>query len=264
MEAMQIGDVTIHPVIDGVAHMAPGEAFEGTTASDWEPHRRFLDAEGMLELALGGFLLRTGDRTVLVDAGLGPLNTGVFEGGRLIESLAGVDVAPADVTDVIFTHLHFDHVGWATQKGTIVFPNATYRCDRRDWEWFVVGPDGGAARKLTPVEGRLETWEESGPVLPGVDVMTAPGHTPGSTIVVVSSGTERALLLGDVVHCPVELLDGEWAGMSDIDPDLALRTRLALVREIEGEDVPVAAAHFPGLQFGRLLKGTGARQWVIP
>ena len=68
------------------------------------------------------------------------------------------------------------------------------------------------------------------------------------------------MLLGDVVHCPVELLDDEWAGMSDVDPELALRTRVALARELEGTDVPVAAAHFPGLQFGRLLLGEGKRQ----
>jgi len=90
-----------------------------------------------------------------------------------------------------------------------------------------------------------------------------PGHTPGSTIMVVSSGTARALLLGDVVHCPVELLDEEWAGMGDVDPELAKRTRNAMARELEGTDVPVAAAHFPGLQFGKLLVANGKRQWVI-
>ena len=74
--------------------------------------------------------------------------------------------------------------------------------------------------------------------------MSAPGHTPGSTILVMSSGTARGLLLGDVVHCPVELLDDEWGGVGDVDPELAKRTRLALTRELEGTDTPVAAAHF--------------------
>ena len=91
----------------------------------------------------------------------------------------------------------------------------------------------------------MEMWDASGPVLPGVDAMVAPGHTPGSTIIVVSSKAERALLLGDVVHCPVELLDEEWAGMGDVDPELAKRTRNAMARELEGTDVPAAAAHFP-------------------
>jgi hypothetical protein len=80
---------------------------------------------------------------------------------------------------------------------------------------------------------------------------------------VVSDGSDRALLLGDVVHCPVELLDDEWEGMGDVDPELAKRTRVALAREIEGKRVSVAAAHFPGLQFGRLLAAQGKRQWVV-
>jgi glyoxylase-like metal-dependent hydrolase (beta-lactamase superfamily II) len=235
-------------------------------ADAWAPHRQFLTDDGQLELAVGGFLLRTGQHTVLVDAGLGPreapFGLGFARAGALVKNLTALGVAPEDVTDVVFTHLHFDHVGWATQKGQVVFPNATYRCDRRDWEHFV-GPDEGATRKLSPLEDRMAFWDASGPLLPGFDVLTAPGHTPGSTIMVVSSGTARAMLLGDVVHCPVELLDDEWAGMGDVDPSLAMRTRVALARELEGTDVPVAAAHFPGLQFGRLLLGEGKRQWVV-
>jgi glyoxylase-like metal-dependent hydrolase (beta-lactamase superfamily II) len=228
----------------------------------WAPHRQFLDANGNLEFALGGFLVRTGDRVVLVDAGVGMMKNGPFVGGQLLNNLRALGVDRGDVTDVVFTHLHFDHVGWATQQGAVVFTNATYRCDERDWAHFV-GPDPGATKKLTPLTDRLEPWSGSGPLLPGVDLLAAAGHTPGSTIVVLSSGSERAMLLGDVVHCPVELLDDEWAGMSDVDPELAKRTRIALARELEGANTPVAAAHFPGMQFGRLLPGQGKRNWTF-
>jgi glyoxylase-like metal-dependent hydrolase (beta-lactamase superfamily II) len=259
---MPVVTLTIHPVLDAGAVLPVREAFPTTAREDWEPHRAFLTDDGRLELALGGFLVRSGDRVVLVDCGVGRIDRPPFVGGRLLASLAGLGVAPEDVTDVVFTHLHFDHVGWATQQGSVVFPNATYRCDARDWAHFV-GPDPGATRKLSPLEDRMAFFDRSGPLLPGVDVMAAPGHTPGSTVVVLSSGTARALLLGDVVHCPVELLDDEWAGMADVDPDLAKRTRVALARELEGADVPVAAAHFPGLQFGRLLAGEGRRSWLL-
>jgi glyoxylase-like metal-dependent hydrolase (beta-lactamase superfamily II) len=188
---------------------------------------------------------------------------GPFAGGAFLQSLAAHGVTPSEVTDVVFTHLHFDHVGWATRKGEVVFPNATYRCDRRDWTHFV-GPDPGATRKLSPVESRLETWDASGPLLPGIDVLAAPGHTPGSTVVVLSSGADRALLLGDVAHCPVQLVDDEWAILGDVDPALARRTRTALAREIEDTGVPVAGVHFPGMRFGRLLSGQGGRRWVVP
>jgi glyoxylase-like metal-dependent hydrolase (beta-lactamase superfamily II) len=259
---VQVGELEILPLHDGVARFPISDPFLGMPPEAWAPHRQFLTADDELELALGGFLLHTGGRVVVIDCGVGPLTSPPFFGGGFLSSLAAHGVEPADVTDVLFTHLHFDHVGWATQKGAIVFPNATYRCDERDWAHFV-GPDPGATRKLSPLTDRMELWSASGPLLPGLDLLIAPGHTPGSTIMVVSSGTERAMLLGDVVHCPVELLDDEWAGMADVDPELAKRTRVALARELEGTDVPVAAAHFKDLQFGRLLLGAGKRQWVV-
>jgi glyoxylase-like metal-dependent hydrolase (beta-lactamase superfamily II) len=264
---MRVGELDILPVIDGSARFPASAAFmqagrKGSDEADWAPHRQFLSEDGKLELALGGFLIRNGDRTILVDTGAGTINDATFKAGQLLDSLAAYGVTPDDVTDVVFTHLHFDHVGWATQQGDIVFRNATFRCDQRDWDHFV-GPDPRATKKLSPITDRLDAWSSDGGILPGLDAMSAPGHTPGSTIIVVSSGTERALLLGDVVHCPVELLDDEWGGMGDVDPALANRTRVALARELEGTDVPVAAAHFPGLQFGRVLLAEGQRQWLI-
>ena len=234
----------------------------GGEDTDWAPHQSFLGTDGLLEMAMGGFLVREGDRVVLVDTGIGDLTAGPFSGGRLLVELAALGVKPEDVTDVVLTHLHFDHVGWTTHHGEIVFPRATYRCDQRDWDHFV-GPDPGATKKLSPLAGQLETWDANGALFPGIDVLSAPGHTPGSTIVVLSSGTERAMLLGDVVHCPIELVDDEWAGMADVDPALAKATRVALARELEGADVPVAGAHFPGMEFGRLLRGEGQRRWVL-
>jgi len=250
---MQIGDLEVLPVRDGTAYFPASQAFSGTTAEDWAPHSQLLTDDGLLPLELGGFLVRGRGRVAVVDAGVGSI-TGPYAGGAFLDSLAAHGVTPEDVTDVLFTHLHFDHVGWATQKGEVVFPNATYRCDRRDWAHFV-GPDPGATKKLSPV---------SRPLLPGVDVLAAPGHTPGSTVIVLSSGTDRALLLGDVAHCPVQLVDDEWAILGDVDPALARRTRTALAREIEGTGVPVAGVHFPGMRFGRLLPGEGGRRWVVP
>lgn len=251
-------------MLDGYGAFPPTLAFTGTTDEQWAPHRDLLDADGRLVFAMGGFLIRGGGRTTLVDLGLGPKYFLGIEGGRFIESLARLGVAPADVTDVVFTHLHFDHIGWAAgEEGRPVFPEATYRCHPADWEHFTVEHPGPETELLEPVADRFEMWSGDGKLIPGLDTLAAPGHTPGSTILVVSSGTDRAMLLGDVVHCPVELLDDEWAGMWDVDPELAKRTRVALNRELEGRDIPVAASHFPGLEFGRLLGGEGKRRWVV-
>jgi glyoxylase-like metal-dependent hydrolase (beta-lactamase superfamily II) len=147
-----------------------------------------------------------------------------------------------------------------------LFPNARFRCHAADWDHFVGQPGdavSGFSAKLLALRDRLETWDADGTLLPGIDTHHAPGHTPGSTVLVLSSGSARAVLLGGAVHCPVELVDTEWASLGDVDPALALRTREALAREFEGSGVPLAGAHFPGMRFGRLLPGEGRRQWVV-
>ena len=258
---MHVGEYEILPVIDGVARIPISEPFLNMPADAWLAHRDFLTSDGELELALGAFLVRGGSHTVLVDTGVG-IRSGLLSGGRLVESLRAHGLAPDDITDVLFTHLHFDHVGWATQNGEPFFEHADYRCDERDWTHFMA--DDKARKKLAPLTDRMTFWDKGGALLPGIDAIVAPGHTPGSTVFVVSSGAERAILLGDVVHCPIEMLEEEWNGIGDVDPELAKRTRNQLMRELEGTDVPISAAHFPGLEFGRLLAADGRRRWVVP
>lgn len=275
-EPMIVGEFRIDGVIDGGGRFKPEKTFRGTTPEMWAAHRDLLDQDGMLPLTLGGYLVRGKGRTVLIDAGLGPGSLLGLSGGAMLDNLQALGVQPAEITDVIFTHLHIDHIGWATQRGDIVFPNATYRCSQADWQHFMVdhkdvpdnypGADNIPANPyavLVHATTLFNTYEGSGTIMPGVDIMAAPGHTPGSSIVVLSSGTDRAMLLGDVVHCPVQLIESEWDGMMDVDPALAKRTRSALARELEGADVPVAAAHFPDLRFGRLLAAEGTRRFVF-
>jgi glyoxylase-like metal-dependent hydrolase (beta-lactamase superfamily II) len=264
---VQLGDIRIDPVLDGTTTVPAGELLvrPGFEADPWADHQDMLTGEGLMELPVGSFLVRTGERTVLVDAGLGRIESGPHRGGRLLDNLGSLGIRPEDVTDVVLSHLHFDHVGWTTQKGRVVFPHAAYRCHEDDWAHFVTGPhaDPGAVRKLTPLESRLETFTDAATLAPGVDARSAPGHTPGSTIVVLSSGSERAMLLGDAVHCPFELTESDWQAVFDVDPGLARRTREVLARELEGSDVLLGAPHFPGLEFGRLLAGEGRQAWVL-
>ena len=271
---LRIGEFEIDPVIDGRIVVPASMFFPNVTDEQWLPHKQFLADGNMLEWPVGGFLIRGRDRLALVDAGAGHVEAAPEMGGNLLHSLAALGCSPADVTDVVFSHLHFDHIGWSSAEGRPVFSNATYRCHAKDWDHFVTrgisqGPWAETLRLpptmswLGPVSDRIETWDGNTTVLPGIDVLDAPGHTPGSTVVVVSSGAERAALLGDAVHCPAELIESEWQALGDVDPALAKRTREALAREFEGTNVPIAAPHFPGMQFGRLLKGEGRLNWVV-
>ncbi len=270
---MQIGAVTIEGVSDGSLQAPPTLMFNKTD-QDWLQHSQFLDEEGMLPIEMGGFLVQSGDRLALVDTGIGP-HADPDRTGRFMQNLTALGVHPSEITDVVLTHLHFDHLGWATDGERRLFGNATYRCHEADWEFFMgsspfddslpVSLMGGRASSelLPPIADRLETWSGDGRLLPGMDVRSAPGHTPGSTVIVISSGTERAMLLGDVVHCPAELLSDDWEMIGDVDPQLAQRSREALARELEGSGIPAAATHFPGLRFGRLLAAEGRRRWTF-
>ena len=275
-----IGDFEVVPIFDGYSREDPTHFYtlhegapprRGQRREDWDGYLEFLDADGFLEHGLGGFLVRTGDHVVLIDTGVGPEQIGpygpygrVIKGGELPARLSAAGVRPEDVTDVVLTHLHPDHYGWATHDGANLFPRATFRCHALDWGHFVVEPGdrlSGWSGQLVSLADRLVCWDRDGPLLPGIDVRHAPGHTPGSTVLVLSSGQARGVLLGDVVHCPVELVDAEWASLGDVDQVLAQRTREALAQEFEGSGVPMAGPHFPGMRFGRLMTGTGRRYW---
>jgi glyoxylase-like metal-dependent hydrolase (beta-lactamase superfamily II) len=260
---MKIGAVDIVPVWDGTGLEPLQQVVSREDGVPWNCPEHPVDERGRLTMTFGGFLVRTGERTVLVDSGIGTVNDDRWHGGGLPESLRRYGVELSDVTDVVFTHLHFDHVGWATQGGRIMFPNATYRVHQADWDHFVAAPDAaaGAVRKLSPIETQLETFTTETELVPGLVARPAPGHTPGSTIYVVADGGDRALLLGDVVHAVAELTDPEWHGLYDVDPVAARTVRDRIAEEAAQMGDVIAAAHFPGLRFGRLVISGSRREF---
>jgi glyoxylase-like metal-dependent hydrolase (beta-lactamase superfamily II) len=261
---VRVGDLEVVPIVDGTGREKAREVLSAPGADRWACHPEALDARGDLVLTLGGFLLRTGDRTVLVDAGVGRIHNDHYAGGGFLDALAATGTTPDEVTDVVFTHLHFDHVGWATSRGEVVFGNATYRVHEADWAHFVDAPDAeeGAVRKLAPLRERLEPFDAEHTLAPGLDARPTPGHTPGSTTYVVSSRGERALLIGDVAHSVVELAEPDWQAVFDVDPLAAQAMRNRLVDEVADTADLVAPGHLPGLAFGRVVTVGERRRFV--
>lgn len=262
---MRVGELEIVPLRDGT-FTAP-DGYFGADA-DVTAHADLLDADGRLRLPIGCFLVRTGDRTVLIDAGLGRVRDELFEGGHLLDELAALDVRPGDIDLVVCSHLHLDHCGWLADKEAVpVFPRALVCVGTADWRLFVERREGVMRRSIREAlvglaeADRVRTLDGDVTVAPGITAVAAPGHTPGHTCIVVSSGHERALLLGDAITCPVQLEETDWSAMSDVDPGLAAATRERLWRELEGDGTVGVGAHFPELQFGRVLTGSGRRWW---
>jgi glyoxylase-like metal-dependent hydrolase (beta-lactamase superfamily II) len=259
---VRIGEIELVPVNDGEGKLASSYVM----GADWEAHKDLLDDEGNFDIDLGCFLVRTKDHTVLIDAGLGPVTFPPFRGGDLPDNLAKNGVKPEDVDLVLLTHLHVDHIGWTVQNGEPYFPNATIRFGSQDVEQFITAskPDQFAAPVYEVLDkaGKLEPIDTDGEIVRGVSTIHTPGHTLGHRCVVVSSGDQRAFLLGDAVFCPMQIEDSGWSAMSDVDPKMSARSREAMYSELEGTNDVAAASHFPGLEFNRVLRGAGKRYFA--
>jgi glyoxylase-like metal-dependent hydrolase (beta-lactamase superfamily II) len=262
MQAITVGDLVVHPVFDGTA-VLPAAAWSG---ADWSAHRHLLDEHDSMTVPVGAFLVRIGDRLVLLDAGVGDVHNEMFAGGHLLDSLRAMGVAPADIDTVVVSHLHSDHMGWLVTEQGPTFTNATVHIGAADWAYFVDQEGDGPRRadRLRRVEHQVALIDGDGiTVAPGVTTRHTPGHTPGHTSTVISSGDERLIVLGDALHCPAQLTEPEWQFLYDVDKDLAIRTRQQLLRDAEEPGTSVLPCHFDGMQAARLLPATGQRRWVL-
>ncbi|MGE0388016.1 MAG: MBL fold metallo-hydrolase [Gammaproteobacteria bacterium] len=266
-----VGDIQVAPVSDGISRV-PAQSFP---KADWAEHADLLHADGTMHLPVGSFVVRTGGRTVLLDAGLGAMNlpeyAAVFDCGRLPAALAAVGVRPEDIDIVACSHLHLDHAGWLAAEGRLCFPNADVVFGAADWDQYIatemadpLAPEYiRAGLRLAERAGRLRPIERDGQsIAPGVTARATPGHTRGHQTFILSSGAERLVVLGDAVVCPLQIARSDWDVIADTDPALAARTREALLRELEGSSARVVGPHFPGLRAGRVLPGQGRRHFL--
>jgi glyoxylase-like metal-dependent hydrolase (beta-lactamase superfamily II) len=269
--SMTVGDIRLTLLPDGYHRCDPVRTFVGSTAADWDAHRDLLDEQGRVMMTMGALLAELpGGERVLIDAGFGPrtvilADLGMeFWGGRLLASLAALGLGPSDVDVVVYSHLHADHVGWTTDRssGALTFERARHVMARAEWEYWAGdaqpgGPDADDVEALAP---RVELVDGDAAVAPGVAIVPTPGHTPGHCSVMVSSGVERAVVLGDAIHCPLQISHPEWAFTADVNPAAAVRAREALLRELDEPNTRVVGPHFADAVFGRVLGGPVARR----
>jgi glyoxylase-like metal-dependent hydrolase (beta-lactamase superfamily II) len=206
-----------------------------------------------ITLPVDALLVRDGARVILIDAGLGPKLA-----GALVASLALTGTSPADVTDVLITHPHPDHVGGLlTMDGHLAFPNAKIRMSAPDWKDFV--SHGDEAALAHAIEPQVEAFEPGASITPSIRSVSLPGHTPGHVGYRITSGSDSLLDVGDVVHSAiVSLAEPDWTMGFDQDPQGARSMRRRTLGELAQSHQLVFAPHFPYPGIGTIeLAGSG-------
>jgi glyoxylase-like metal-dependent hydrolase (beta-lactamase superfamily II) len=265
-----VGDIRLTLLPDGYHRCDPVATFVGSTAADWDAHAYLLDDRGRAVMTMGALLAELpGGERVLLDLGFGPRTLVLAElamefwGGRLLASLHAVGLRPRDIDLVVYSHLHADHVGWTTdrERGGLTFDRARHLMSRAEWEYWngdaIGGPD---AADLSALQPRVELVDGEVDVAPGIRAVPTPGHTPGHVSFLVTSRRERAVVLGDAIHCPLQITHPEWAFSADANPGAAVRAREALLHELDAPHTRVVGPHFPDAVFGRVLGGPVARR----
>src|SRR2546421_3799300 len=246
IQEIKLGDVTIARIEEMHGPiLSTRDFFPDTPEQAWREHRDWLmpdhlSADGTMVLsAIQTWLLRSNGRTILVDTGVGNDKArpavGVWDHLALdyLGNLARAGVRPEDVDLVINTHLHVDHVGWNTRlvngDWAPTFPNATYLMPKLDFEFWNPANNPGIAGgtkenvyedSVAPVHqaGQVRLWEDSHVIDANLRLEAAPGHTPGSSVLKLESGDDRALFAGDLVHCPLQIAHPEWNSCFCEDP----------------------------------------------
>jgi glyoxylase-like metal-dependent hydrolase (beta-lactamase superfamily II) len=257
--SVRIGSIEIVALCDGVlpSEDSLAASFPRVPDDAWprllEQHPETVTDDGRWLLHDHCYLIRASGRTILFDAGFGPATAPAFSWsgteGRLLEELAEAGVGLAHVETVLVSHVHDDHLGWlATADGRPRFPNARYVVNRADIDALrgdAEDPELFAAT-IAPLEraGVLDASEDRMDVAPGVELLHAPGHTPGHQVLLVEDGDDRAILSADTTNHPAMIEDPTWSGTTDGDMELAAETRASLLGRAEREQRVWITTHF--------------------
>jgi glyoxylase-like metal-dependent hydrolase (beta-lactamase superfamily II) len=190
-------------------------------------------------------VVRTGSDVVLFDTGLSAAGT--------TAALEAAGIMPDDVTVVVITHMHGDHVGGMTSEdGSLTYPNARYVTGQAEFDHWNGTDNETFAGKVKPFAERFEFIGDGGSVVSGVTGMAAFGHTPGHMAYMVESDGEQLLLIADAAnHYVWSLAYPDWEVRFDIDKAAAAATRKKLLGMAAADRIPLIGYHmpFPGMGF---------------
>ncbi len=237
----------IHIIDAGIFLCDGGGIFGSVPKILWEKHIKANELN-LIKLSMRCLLVEHENRKVLIETGCGEklspkfiLNNGIENPHKLIESLSEKGFTPEDITDVVHTHLHWDHCGGGTKfneknEAVITFPNATYHCSQTQWE-NALNPnpredDAFFTDDLLPVmkSGRLNLIKEECDLFPGFSLRIFNGHTPGMIVPVISSGKNTIAYISDLAPLAANI-PLKWVCSYDLYPVTTMEEKLSFFRE---------------------------------
>lgn len=277
--AVRIGEIDVLVISDGVLPL-PTEML----APNAEPAVRAAWLDDMFlprdafDWALNAVVVRSGNQTILIDAGLGSdPDLHLPRAGQLIKRLEAAGIDLSSVTDVVLTHMHMDHVGGLLVDGVKERLRRDLRihvaaAEVKFWEApdfsHTAMPPGfpdalraAAKRFANEYRSNLRTFEEEHEVAPGVVVRRTGGHTPGHSVVRVASGGDALTFAGDAVFA-VGFDQPDWHNGFEHDPEEAARVRVRLLRGLAETGEMLVATHLPFPSVGRVAVDGDAFRWV--
>ncbi|WP_338306233.1 MBL fold metallo-hydrolase [Bradyrhizobium sp. TM233] len=276
--ALRVGEIDVMVISDGVL-TPPAESM--ATNADPAARGAWLDdmflSRDAFDWALNEVVVRSGDQTILIDSGLGVEYPDFPRAGQLGSRLDAAGIDLGSVTDVVLTHMHFDHVGGLLVDGV----KQRLRPDLRihvaaaevkfwgapDFSRTAMPPAlADLARRasrqfLDEYRNQLRIFEQQHEVAPGVVVSRTGGHTPGHSVVRLASGGDRLMFAGDAIF-PVSFDHPEWHNGFEHDPEEATRVRIRLMRELAETGAWLVATHMPFPSVGRVAATGDLFRWV--
>ena len=242
MYRTSLGDFELTVVSDGT-YFLDGGAFFGVVPKTMWSKKAAPDEQNRLEAGLNSLLVRTGEKNILIETGIGnklpdKLVQIYKQPAKLLDNLHTAGVAPEEIDIVINTHLHFDHCGWNTvRRGDQIvatFPNAKYYVQRKEWEHGCLQLERDAISYMSPnydpllETGQMVLLDGDQELLPGISVKVFPGHTANMQAVIIESGggkgTKKACYISDLI--PTSMHIGlTWVMAFDLFPLETIESR---------------------------------------
>ena len=265
----KVGSVEVTAIYDGIWKKPHDPAFIKNASV--EETKAALAKAGLttefMPIPLTVSVLKIGDKYIMVDSGSG---VGQWQANatNLPANMQAAGIDRNQISTILISHFHPDHVWGLMEKGTNapVFPNAELIVSGTEYKWWTEAgrveklPEGrkAAGKRISDVFPGWKNWkqvEDNAEVAPSVRLIAAPGHTPGHSAFLVTSGTQQLMVSNDTMYVPALLAPHpDWQGAYDQDGDTAVATRRKLVDRVIADKMMISGAHFPFPGSGQFVK----------